>query len=252
MYARMRNPGAHWLAFAIAGLAALVWGAGTATAADVAPSPHEGIVAAAEVGDLVISSLTVDGADSTVTISNVSGGDIELEGTFVCNFPSYWRMGSLTLAAGESITVNAGSGADGGGVVFAGGGFGELGSPGEVALYENASFDDPSAMIAYVGWNGGLLRKAVAQAAGLWGADDVAAEVGDTIRKTGAGTGADAYSAGAADVVAALPSVGSGGLANTGDSPVAGLAPIVWGALAAGAVLAFALSGRRLWRTRVR
>ena len=163
-----RVPRMWWGGLLLAGLLALLWGTGTAVAADAVRGAEQRMIAAAEVGDLIITGVTIAGPNSTITITNVSGADIDLEGTFVCNFPSYFRLGAFALADGDSVTVSAEAGSDGNGVIFAAGGFGELGSPGEVALYKNEGFGDSSAIIAYVGWNGGLLRKGVAQAAGLW------------------------------------------------------------------------------------
>ena len=246
-----RVPRMWWGGLLLAGLLALLWGTGTAVAADAVRGAEQRMIAAAEVGDLIITGVTIAGPNSTITITNVSGADIDLEGTFVCNFPSYFRLGAFALADGDSVTVSAEAGSDGNGVIFAAGGFGELGSPGEVALYKNEGFGDSSAIIAYVGWNGGLLRKGVAQAAGLWGDVDLEAGSGDRIRKTGAGTGADAYSVsggGGGGAVTALPSTGSGGLAD-GDG---GVAPFTWALLAAGLTLVLGVGGGRAMRRRAR
>ncbi len=228
---------------AAAAVFALVWGATSVGAAATTTTPdHDPLTRALQSGSLVIANVTIDGANSTVTISNVGSDPVDLGGIWVCNFPDYWRLPESTLAPGASITVNAGSGSDSASQLFAAGAFGALDSPGEIALYASPAFDDPAAIIAYVAWNGGKLRKSVAQAAGIWGDDDVSAELGDTVRRTGATADASSYSAGAAEVVNALPSTGSGGLADT-----AGPAgPFVWAIIAAAITLLLALTGRRL------
>ncbi len=232
---------------AAAAVFALVWGATSAGAAGTTTTPnHDPLARALQSGSLVISNVTVDGANSTVTISNVGSDSVDLGGLWVCNVPNYWQLPEQTLAPGASITVNAGSGSDTASQLFAGGSIGALGSPGEIALYSSPDFEDPGSILAYVGWNGGSDRKTVAQAAGIWGDDDVSAEVGDSIRRTGTSADASAYSAGSPELIAALPSTGSGGLADIGG----GSSSLIWAIVAGGATLLLGLSGRRLLANR--
>ena len=140
---------------------------------------------ATQVGSVVISAVTVAGAGSALSVTNLGGDAVDLTGWFVCNAPGYWPLPARTLAAGESFTIHAGSGADTDTDVYAAGGFGSLDDIGEVALYTQPQFEDPGSIVAYVGWNGGKVRKGVAQAAGIWGDADVTLALGDTIVRTG-------------------------------------------------------------------
>jgi len=220
-------------------------GAGAASAAATPVPAQEADTPTLQAASLVIANVTIDGAASTITISNAGSAAVSLSGLWICNAPNYWTLPDLTLGAGESITVHAGSGTDSASQIYAGGGFGNLGSPGEIALYTGPEFSNPDLIIGYVGWNGGGGRKSVAQAAGLWGDDDIAAEVGDTIRRIAAGSGADAYAAGDAQTIAALPSTGSGGLAGERGNP----SPLLWAAIAAAMTLLVGLTARQIVRT---
>ena len=158
---------------------------------------------------------------------------------FVCNAPGYWPLPARTLAAGESFTIHAGSGADTDTDVYAAGGFGSLDDIGEVALYTQPQFEDPGSIVAYVGWNGGKVRKGVAQAAGIWGDADVTLALGDTIVRTGSAPDASAYSV----AVEGLPATGSGGLADAGAS-----AGWLWGIVVAVAAAGLLIAARRVIR----
>jgi hypothetical protein len=147
---------------------------------------------------VVISEVTLSDADDTGSITIQNSGDIAIDvsGWFVCNFPAYWPIPDGTsLEAGASLQIHAGAGENGASAIFAAGGFGAVtgGSAGEVALYRDNSFASEESIVAYVGWDGGGQRKAVAQGAGLWGEDDVTTAAEDTIEWLGTGTDASAY-----------------------------------------------------------
>ncbi len=194
---------------------------------------------ATQVGSVVISAVTVAGAGSALSVTNLGGDAVDLTGWFVCNAPGYWPLPARTLAAGESFTIHAGSGADTDTDVYAAGGFGSLDDIGEVALYTQPQFEDPGSIVAYVGWNGGKVRKGVAQAAGIWGDADVTLALGDTIVRTGSAPDASAYSV----AVEGLPATGSGGLADAGAS-----AGWLWGIVAAVAAAGLLIAARRVIR----
>lgn len=155
-------------------------------------TPTSGGIAA---GGVIIEQVVLAGGDATVVVFNTGDSPQSLQGWFFCNVPRYWPFPDVTLEPGARLTVNAGDGADGGGEVFAGGGFGGLtgGRAGEIALYRGSNFGSADDIVSYVGWNGGSGRRGVAKSAGIWGDGDLATESGATIVFVGGGIGADAY-----------------------------------------------------------
>lgn len=148
-------------------------------------------------GGVNIIEVTLSGEDAVVTIRNDGDAAASLEGWFVCNFPSYWPIPNTELAPGATLRVHAGSGDDGAEDVFAGGGFGSLSGAdaGEVAIYNiGGNFGEASAIVSYVGWNGGAARSGVALEAGIWGEAFVDAIDGATISLTGEPGDATGYS----------------------------------------------------------
>jgi len=174
------------LVLGLLALAAVVW----ATA-----GPTDNRVHAQATGGVAISGVTLNGDTATVTVTNNSDSSVNVDGWFVCNFPAYWPMPAVDIAAGATLTFHAGEGADTATDYFAGGGFGALSGsgPGEVALYSSNSFSSAEAIQSYVGWNGGKNRKGLAQEAGIWGEDDVTAEYSASLSNTFDGTGASAW-----------------------------------------------------------
>ena len=174
------------LVLGLLALAAAVW----ATA-----GPTDNRVHAQAIGGVAISGVTLNGDTATVTVTNNGESTVNLDGWFVCNFPAYWPIPAVDIAAGASLTFHAGEGADTATDYYAGGGFGALSGSGagEVALYSSNSFGSAEAIQSYVGWNGGQMRKGLAQEAGIWGDDDVTAEDSASLSNTFDGTGAAAW-----------------------------------------------------------
>ena len=203
-----------------------------------------------QVGSVVISQVTLAVTNTTVSIANVGGEAVDLNGWFLCHAFSYWPFPSRTISAGETLVIHAGAGVDTDGELFASGSFGfrgdGQGSGGgqgdglnrDIGLYRDGDFGNAGSIASYVSW-GGTARKSVAQAAGIWGDADVTASLGDTIQWLGSGTGADAYSV-AAPTVDALPATGSGGLATTADGKRSALR---WAIVAAGVTMLAGLYG---------
>lgn len=146
-------------------------------------------------GGVVISAVSLTGDDATVEITNTGDTTVNLDGWFVCNFPAYWGIPAVEIAPGASLTFHAGAGTDTATDLFAGGAFGSLdgSGAGEVALYSGSNFTSSELMQSYVAWNGGGLRKGVAQAAGIWGDTDITAEAGALLDNSLDGTGAEAW-----------------------------------------------------------
>lgn len=120
------------------------------------PIPEAG----AALVDLQVS-LVEFGAEGFVTIVNQGDDDADLNGIFLCQFPTYVDLGTIVdggvLAAGASIDIAA----DNWGGLDA--------ASGEAALYNGDDFGSPDAMLSYVQWGeGGHQRASVAADAGLW------------------------------------------------------------------------------------
>ncbi|MEM7140295.1 MAG: hypothetical protein AAF548_04620 [Actinomycetota bacterium] len=115
--------------------------------------------------DLQISSVTF-GDDGFVTIVNNGADEVDLDGIFLCQFPTYQPIAGLVdggvLAAGASADIAA---AEWGGL---------LRDTGEAGLYNGQGYTDPDSILAYVQWGeGGHERASVAADAGIWpSADD--------------------------------------------------------------------------------
>ena len=130
---------------------------------------------------VVITSVEVLGSDGRLTITNVGDTAQDLSGWFICQRPNYWPFPSVTLGAGQSITVHVASGTDDASNLFAGNGFSTLEkSSGEVAIYDSGAFGSSESIQAYVNWNGGGGRTSVAQGAGIWGAGTIDFATSDT------------------------------------------------------------------------
>ena len=167
----------------------------TPTATATATQPPAGGGGGIAAGGVIIEEVVLAGGDATVVLFNTGDTEQAFEGWFLCQFPSYWPLPSMTLAPGGRVTVNAGSGDDTADELFAGGGFGSLsgGRAGEIALYSGGNFGSSDVIVSYVAWNGGSMRKSVAQGAGIWGNDDVDDGDGATIAFRGGDPGAAAY-----------------------------------------------------------
>lgn len=105
------------------------------------------------------------GDDGSVVVTNLGGEDIDVDGIFLCQFPTYVDLGTIveggTIPAGGSAEIPA---------AFAGG-FDEAG--GEAALYQGDDFTSSDAILAFVQWGSGGARGGVAAAAGIWPGPDV-------------------------------------------------------------------------------
>lgn len=117
----------------------------------------------------------VFGESSFVVVTNWGNDRGNLEGQWLCQFPSYISLPDIELGPGEQALIGlAGTPPpDLAGMVVTvdlGPAIGNFdANSGEVALYADSSFDDPESMVAYVEWGEpGHARAEVAIAAGLW------------------------------------------------------------------------------------
>lgn len=143
---------------------------------------------------VLIEVVALGGDAGAVVLRNVTDAPVDLSGWFLCQFPNYWGLPPLVLPSGETVTAHVGAGEGTDTDLFSNGTFGTLGASGEMALYSSGAFDDAEAMVSYVGWGGGGMRKGVAQAAGVWGNPNLDAAQGDALVRTGEGHNADAFS----------------------------------------------------------
>ena len=108
-------------------------------------------------GELMVSAVGFGDA-GYVEVRNVGDGDAALDGYWLCQFPTYHPI-SGTLGPSETIRFPTAET--------------DLGSldnaAGEIGLYRAESFDDPSAIVAYVEWGeAGHRRSSTAVEAGVW------------------------------------------------------------------------------------
>ncbi|MEE9413847.1 MAG: LPXTG cell wall anchor domain-containing protein [Acidimicrobiales bacterium] len=135
-----------------------------------------GVALALPVGALAqdskpsIAVTKVDLASDMVEITNHGDVEVDVNGMFLCNFPSYSPIADApVIGAGETITVDAGA---------LGVNFDE--AQGEVGLYLSSAYDASSEIVSYVEWGeAGHTRSSVGIAAGVWAEGFVA--VGDGV-----------------------------------------------------------------------
>lgn len=124
--------------------------------------------ASAQDSKPAIAVTQVDLAADTVEISNHGDTEVDVNGLFLCNFPSYAPIADAPMIGpGETITVDAGA---------LGVNFDE--TQGEVGLYLSPAYDSSSEIVSYVEWGEtGHARSSVGVSAGVWA--DGFVEVGD-------------------------------------------------------------------------
>ena len=136
----------------------------------------------------------------TIELKNVGTGTVDVSNYWLCDFPSYRRLGSggtniiagdLMLGPGEILAI------DNFNVVSA--------ADGEMGLYTSSAFGSSDAMIDYVEWGStGHGRSSVAVAAGIWqtGLFVPAFAANQSLAYTGTGDGVDAW-------IAGIPTIGA-------------------------------------------
>jgi hypothetical protein len=110
-----------------------------------------------------------------ITITNVGNGPAELSAHWLCQRPAYKKLPSLVLEAGDTVAIGFGEDAPPDLVEFAavielGDAIGVISKDGgEIGLYLDPFFENPTAMVDYVEWgSSGHGRSSVAVEAGLW------------------------------------------------------------------------------------
>ncbi len=120
---------------------------------DEATTDDDGGEAAAPAADLSVTAVSF--STNTVTVRNDGDSEVNLDGWFLCNRPTYIGAPSETIAPGATLDIDVsdlGLGTD----------FGEFG------LYTSSDFGSADAIAAYVQWGQGENgRASVAVEAGL-------------------------------------------------------------------------------------
>ncbi len=107
---------------------------------------------------VVINEFQVD--NNTVELKNIGSTTIDISGWFLCSFPTYSAVGSLTLNGGD-LNMEPGE------IIYVQGH--PMGNDDELALYNMASYNSSTAIEDYIEWgSSGHQRATVAQNAGIW------------------------------------------------------------------------------------
>lgn len=123
----------------------------------------------------------VFGEQGRIEVVNMGPQAANVHGQWIAIHPFYLELPSAIVEVGDSITIGFDEDAAPDALVQASG---LLPVPtadgGEIGLYENGSFGDPSSIVDYVEWGEpGHFRSTVAVAAGIWAEDRVVATSGD-------------------------------------------------------------------------
>lgn len=127
-------------------------------------APTTTTTAAAPEGAVAIHDLQISivkfGDDGFIEIVNNGDQDVDLNGIWLCQFPSYADLGTVVdggvIAAGNSVQIPAGTA---GSISIDGG---------EAALYTSRDFGNSDEIFAYVQWGSGGGRSDVAAGANIW------------------------------------------------------------------------------------
>lgn len=127
-------------------------------------------------GPTIAMVQVVFGSTSYVVLRNVGQTAGSTRGLWMCQRPSYFELPAVDLGPGEAVAVIVGDGElpDLIGIsetISAGAALGRLDAEdGEMALYTDAAFSDPAAIIGYVKWGDdpAVGRSDTAVAAGIW------------------------------------------------------------------------------------
>lgn len=123
----------------------------------------------------------VFGEQGRIEVVNMGPQAANVHGQWIAIHPFYLELPSAIVEVGDHITIGFDEVATPDALVQASG---LLPVPtaagGEIGLYENGSFGDPSSIVDYVEWGeSGHFRSTVAVAAGVWAEDRVVATSGD-------------------------------------------------------------------------
>jgi hypothetical protein len=123
----------------------------------------------------------VFGEQGRIEVVNMGPQAANVHGEWIAIHPFYLELPSAIVEVGDHVTIGFDEVATPEALVHASG---LLPAPtadgGEIGLYENGSFGDPSSIVDYVEWGeSGHFRSTVAVAAGVWAEDRVVTTSGD-------------------------------------------------------------------------
>ena len=126
-------------------------------------------------------------ADGTVELKNLGAANVDVENYWLCERPTYNRIGTLSIPSGEDFLMEPNE-------ILVLSGFNALDQNGdEVALYTSSGFGNVNNIIDFVQWGeeNGSSRASLAVQAGLWPSANQFAEVignGESLQYFGNGT----------------------------------------------------------------
>jgi hypothetical protein len=121
----------------------------------------------------IIINEVIMGSQQAVELKNVGDSEFNAGTLFLCSFPTYNQVQTLTVLSGSTLMT------PGSILVVSGHSFDSMDD--ELGLYSVPSYNNPDNILDYVEWgSSGHQRSSVAQAAGIWTAGDfVTVEAGD-------------------------------------------------------------------------
>jgi len=111
-------------------------------------------------GGIVINEINNNGE---VELRNTGTGSVDISSYWLCNFPGYDQLSTLTLQCGGDLILDPGE------LVTVIVNFAVSETDGEMGLYTTNQYTNTSAIIDYVEWGStGHQRSSVAVGAGIW------------------------------------------------------------------------------------
>lgn len=147
----------------------------TSTTLVTATQPVVSVDASFALGTVVF------GEQGRVEVVNTGSQAGNVHGYWIAIHPFYLELPSAIVEVGQRITIAFDPEASPDALVQAAGLLPVIAaSDGEVALYSNGNFGDPTAIVDYVEWGtGGHFRSTVAEAAGIWNVERIVPTSGE-------------------------------------------------------------------------
>ncbi len=115
-------------------------------------------------GGIVINELN---ANNRIEIKNTGSDTVDISSYFICNFPFYNQLSSLSIECGNDLILEPGE------LVTVISNFNNSETDGEMGLYLNSNYGNSNSIIDYVEWGStGHQRSSVAVDAGIWTTGD--------------------------------------------------------------------------------
>lgn len=139
-------------------------------------------VSSLSLSSQIVINEIVYGTSQAVEIKNLGPSSLDISDYWLCSFPTYNQLSSLTVLSG-SLNLDAGA-------LLVVSGHGYSNTDDELGLYTASGFGNEENIIDYVEWGStGHVRSTVAQAAGIWSAGDFVADIAASASLEYDGTG---------------------------------------------------------------